>query len=467
MTNLEQLEMIELGVDVWNEWRRCNPWIKKPYLSHAGLRYRNLSRVDLSGADLSWAQLTGADLSNANLSGAKFWHADLSGADFSNVDLSGVNLSSANLSNAKLSGVDLSRADLSHASLSGVDLSGMNLSNADLSCTKLAGMNFFRAKLRDADLSGTDLSHANLSFADLCGTHLGSVLLSGVNFSHANLMGNDLSGKNLTEVDLSGANLQFARLIRCNLTGAKLTGAFLYATARDDWIIDGIDCRYVYWDEEGEIHSPRDRDFAPGEFEQLYRAMPTIEYIFLNGMTPVDPLIMDRVVQAIREQNPEYDIKIDLISARGLAPSIKFTVEQERYKEPALQMIVAGYENRLRQLEGEKNRLYDLLALAIDKAGTKLLVAGRDIVNVEDNATINIDQHVTNLRDTVAALPEDSPAFGKKAKKAALDIIGGVMKDVAKGKVRDAAEQIIELGKDLGPVIVNTAAYGFFKSCLG
>jgi hypothetical protein len=33
--------------------------------------------------------------------------------------------------------------------------------------------------------------------------------------------------------------------------------------------------------------------------------------------------------------------------------------------------------------------------------------------------------------------------------------------------VKKAAKQIIELGKDLGPVIVNTAAYGFFKSCLG
>ena len=52
------------------------------------------------------------------------------------------------------------------------------------------------------------------------------------------------------------------------------------------------------------------------------------------------------------------------------------------------------------------------------------------------------------------------------AKKTALDIIGGAIKDIAKGKVREAAEQIIEIGKDLGPLFVRMvpAAYEFFKN---
>jgi hypothetical protein len=133
-------------------------------------------------------------------------------------------------------------------------------------------------------------------------------------------------------------------------------------------------------------------------------------------------------------------------------------------------MIVAGYETRLRQLEGEKNRLYDLLGRAIDKAGTRLIEAGPGTIVAMDSASISIDQHVeyiTNLRDAVAALPEDSPTFAKVAKKTTLDIIGSALKDVAKGQIKEAAKQVYELGKDLGPVIVNTAAYGFFKSCLG
>ena len=51
--------------------------------------------------------------------------------------------------------------------------------------------------------------------------------------------------------------------------------------------------------------------------------------------------------------------------------------------------------------------------------------------------------------------PEYSPIFAKVAKKTALDIIGSALKDVAKGQVKEAAKQIYELGKDLGPVIVN------------
>ena len=100
----------------------------------------------------------------------------------------------------------------------------------------------------------------------------------------------------------------------------------------------------------------------------------------------------------------------------------------------------------------------------------KLTIIESGAIVALDGSTINIDQHVeniTNLRDTVAALPEDSPTFSKVAKKTALDIIGDALKDVAKGQVKKAAEQIIELGKDLGPVVVNTAAYAFLRSFLG
>jgi len=47
-----------------------------------------------------------------------------------------------------------------------------------------------------------------------------------------------------------------------------------------------------------------------------------------------------------------------------------------------------------------------------------------------------------------------------------MEIIGGALKDIAKGQVKEAAKTIFELGKELGPVIVNTAAYAFFKSML-
>ena len=87
----------------------------------------------------------------------------------------------------------------------------------------------------------------------------------------------------------------------------------------------------------------------------------------------------------------------------------------------------------------------------------------------EGNATINIEQHIhraVELQKAIAKQPENSPTFAKVAKKTALDIIGSALKDVAKGQVKEAAKQIYKLGKDLGPAILNTAAYAFFKNFL-
>jgi len=103
-------------------------------------------------------------------------------------------------------------------------------------------------------------------------------------------------------------------------------------------------------------------------------------------------------------------------------------------------------------------------------ATTTINIQNSTVIMADGNTTINIDQHIeyiTNLHNTVAMQPENSPTFAKVAKKTALDIIESTLKDVAKGQVREAAKQIYELGKDLGPVIVNTAAYGFFRNWLG
>ena len=52
------------------------------------------------------------------------------------------------------------------------------------------------------------------------------------------------------------------------------------------------------------------------------------------------------------------------------------------------------------------------------------------------------------------------------AKKTALDIVGEALRDITKGQVKEAAKQIVELGKDLGPLFVKMApiAYKFFQS---
>jgi hypothetical protein len=345
------------------------------------------------------------------------------------------------------------------------DLGGADLSLRDLRGAKLVGADFHEASLLRTILVEADCRSASFWGADLINTILIRADLSKADFYTANLI-----GAYLIEANHEDANLHYSRLCGSDFTRATLTGVKLYASARDEWVIKDVKCKYVYWDWTDRNRSPKDRDLAPGEFERLYQTLPTIEYVFENGMTPMDPLIMDRVVQAVREQSPEFDIKIDSISARGLAPSIKFTVQQEEHKEQALQMVVSGYESRLHRIEAEKDRLYELLGRAIDKAGTRLIEAGPGAVVAMDNATINIEQHIHHaieLQKAIAEQPENSETFRQVAKRKVMNVIGGAIQDFAKGRVREAAAVIVDICKDLGPVIVNTAAYAFFKNCLG
>lgn len=370
---------------------------------------------------------------------------------------------------------DLSKANLTEIGFTGI--SGANLSGADLRkawghglfahSTNFSEVDFRKAYFTSCKFFAGDFSKANLAESTFieCG-------FANANFEYANLRGSLLYmsslGTNFYGANLSGADLRCSLLIHARLQKANITGVYLWGTARDFWKIEGVRCDYVYWDGPGKQRCPKERDFAPGEFERLYATLPTIEYIFENGMTPIDPLIMDRVVQAIREKKPEFDIKIDSINARGLAPSIKFTVQHEEHKETALAEITKVYEVKLKQLESERDRYYELLARALDAPREiKLITAGPGAIVATDGSTINIQQHIHNaleLQKAIADEPEESKSFAKVVKKTALDIISEAIKDIAKGQVKEAAKEIIKLGKDLGPIIIKTAAYGFFKS---
>ncbi|NQT04000.1 MAG: pentapeptide repeat-containing protein [Planctomycetes bacterium] len=338
---------------------------------------------------------------------------------------------------------DLTRANMPRADLSGADLSSVDLGSADLSGASLKGASLVRAKLVNTMLDKANLNKASVRVAEVIYTYMKATNLEDVDFSYSNLVGT-------------------------NLTDANLTGIKLYGTSRDDWVIKDVECKYIYWDIEGKQRSPKDRNLEPREFERLYAALPTIEYIFENGMTPIDPLIMDRVVKAIIERKPEFGIKIDSINARGLAPSIKFTLQNEEHKKPALKEVKNEYEVKIKQLESERDRLYQLVAQALDAPKeVKLINAAPGSIVATDGSTVSFEQHIHNaieLQKSITDESEESESFAKVAKKTALEIIGEAIKDIAKGQVKEATKEIIELGKDLGPIIVKTAAYVFFKS---
>lgn len=185
MADSQHLQLLQQGVDVWNEWRRNHP----------------TASVDLSHADLNGVKLGtdgfheggSVDLHDANLYCAHF-----GGANLREADLSGANLGSANLMYCNLIHANLSNANLKYTQLLRADLTNANLSGATLLFTNLA-----RADLTDADLSNT-----NLSGASLWRTNLRSANLSHANLTEANLFGADFTEADLTETEFSKTVMQ-------------------------------------------------------------------------------------------------------------------------------------------------------------------------------------------------------------------------------------------------------------------
>src|SRR6266516_582794 len=205
MANQEHLDMLKLGVEVWNKWREEHSFIQP---------------------DLSRANLSGANLSEANL-----FRANLDGADLSEADLNWTILSKANLSGVDLRGKDLWVTNLLGANLSRANLSGLARFPPSLR----------EANLLEANLSNADLSRKNLSETILTGANLSGTILTGANLSGANLSNQDLSNKDLSGADLSGANLSKTTLVGTNLANTKLKDCTIYGIAVWDVQLNGAE----------------------------------------------------------------------------------------------------------------------------------------------------------------------------------------------------------------------------------
>jgi len=110
MANLE-LEILQGGVQHWNDWREKNPTVWPDFLGAV------LPKAQLDGANLENANLLQANLEGASLAGARLRNANLKDSNLKRACLSRTDFQEANLYGAKLQEADLSRANLMHASL--------------------------------------------------------------------------------------------------------------------------------------------------------------------------------------------------------------------------------------------------------------------------------------------------------------------------------------------------------------
>lgn len=264
------------------------------------------------------------------------------------------------------------KPDLAEANLDGVNLCGVNLRNAGLAGVALREADVKMGDLLGVDLRGADLRESNFGNANISKAYLQASALIATDFCNADLRLTDLRfaylyGAKLIDTDLRWANLRGANLAKAKLNKANITGVNLYGTARDDWEIENIKCDFVFFDHgPRENRIPTNRDFDSGEFEELYQQLPSFEYYFEHGFTPIDAFVMNKVVQVINERYPQFELKLDSFHSKG-QPHAVFTVFDKNVAEEALKQIKSDYETRIANLEVERDALERCFNRALEK----------------------------------------------------------------------------------------------------
>jgi uncharacterized protein YjbI with pentapeptide repeats len=366
-------------------------------------------RWNLRGADLIGANLSGADLFRADLREAILGSADLSGANLGEVVLIDADVSGANLSRANLSGADLRDAALLRTNLSGANLSSANLFGTDLKYNEFSGVDLSGAKLGYSNLFGANLSGVNLRNAYLNGANLIHANLSDTNLSGADLFGANLRGAILISADLSGANLFGAIFLDAKLSGSNLrdtkiknvnfnsadlssadiTGALFWGVSTTGWKIDKIKAEYIYFTRSVKEKEEHKRIFNEGQFEALFKTLPTIELIFEGGLSLPEIWTLNAVIDDIKKQNPELNLNLKNISVDPFQTSVGVTTSKDDNLEKASTIIREAFKNT--PMEALLTQISKMLALqGIDESVLKPYA--QQPVTINQNVTINLIQ---------------------------------------------------------------------------
>ena len=118
MSNKNHLEIIKMGAEKWNSWRKENTH-ETPDFSWA-----NLPEMDLQNYNFKNANLKLAFCKSCNFTGANFENANCSNANFSGANLEGALIKNAILKNSNLSDCNFRLVNLEGSNLQGADLSG-------------------------------------------------------------------------------------------------------------------------------------------------------------------------------------------------------------------------------------------------------------------------------------------------------------------------------------------------------
>ncbi|VGO12622.1 Secreted effector protein PipB2 [Pontiella desulfatans] len=297
-------------------------------------------------------------------------------AGLGELDLAGTNMQSADFSEVKFpKGISLARALLNSSaftssSLIEVDFTGCDMSDCNFCDAKVRCCDFSDTMLEDADFSDAELIDCKFDDSLANDTDFRDTKLKGSSFVNTSLVTSNFSDSSAINTDFTEADLTASTLIQADFSGATLTGVHLYGTARSDWVIDRVKCRYVYWDKYGRERFPPENDYQENEFIDQHRDYTEFSYTFTDGLTPMDLLLATHIVDEINKNADGFEIKIDNASVRGLNPTINFImVSGADKKAEALEKFKNEYEHTITLLEQALANKEALLAEQGQRAG--------------------------------------------------------------------------------------------------
>lgn len=338
MANPEHLKLLLSGKEAVDDWRKkfCNT-VKTEFdglcLRNASLEGINLSDYDLTGADLRNAKLSKAKLTLTKLYKANLMNADLSEATFSETYCLGANFWRANLCNIIAWDADFSSADMREACLISSRLEKVSFEETDLEWANLIG-----AYLKETIFLNTKLANAKLSGIVFHNTFIENWNISNVKCYYFYTFDKEKARKGFRE-ERRGKQSKIEKEAK----EGKLKFSALVVEAKPEW--------YPRIPEKGYLKT--------GEFEDRFKSRPTIEYMFRNGMSALDPAILGVAIDQANLERPEAGLRLLDISARGGIPKAIIEVAERVSKEDALVLVGACYQQKFEQMRKEIEGLKD------------------------------------------------------------------------------------------------------------
>jgi hypothetical protein len=118
--------------------------------------------------------------------------------------------------------------------------------------------------------------------------------MQGASLFETDLYKANLNHADLREADLRYSDLRFASLLETQLSLSRLTGIKLFGSLRTDWMIDDVECSFIFMDRHGAERLPSGKaQFLEGDFTKFFARWPSMEQSFERGLQPFDPLILE------------------------------------------------------------------------------------------------------------------------------------------------------------------------------